>query len=48
MHRLRSAMIDLSDIDLRMKSTAQDPKTLLEAFLMRLCKKEGNRLNVQR
>ena len=37
--RLRSAVIDLSDIDLRMKSTGQDPRALLEAFLIRMCKK---------
>ena len=40
---LRSAMIDLSDIDLRMKSTGQDPRTLLEAFLIRMCGKKQDR-----
>lgn len=35
---LISAMIDLSEIDLRMKSTPQDPGMLLETFLIRLCR----------
>ncbi len=37
LEELRSAMIDLSDVDLRMKSTGQDPRALLETFLIRLC-----------
>ena len=41
MDELRSAIIDLSDIDLRMKSTGQDPQALLEAFLIRLCGGRG-------
>ena len=36
---LVSAMIDLSEIDLRMKSSGQDPGMLLESFLIRLCRK---------
>jgi DNA polymerase-3 subunit delta len=44
---LRSAMIDLSDIDLRMKSTGQDPRTLLEAFLIRMCGKKQDRLKAE-
>jgi DNA polymerase-3 subunit delta len=36
---LISAMIDLSEIDLRMKSTGQDPQMLLETFLVKLCRK---------
>lgn len=47
MGELQSAIIDLSDIDLRMKSTGQDPQALLETFLIRLCggkaKVEGRR-----
>lgn len=39
MAMLSSAMIDLSEIDRRMKSTGQDPRLLLEAFLIRLCGK---------
>jgi DNA polymerase-3 subunit delta len=35
---LISAMIDLSEIDLRMKSTGQDPRMLLETFLIKLCR----------
>lgn len=34
---LRSAMIELSATDLKMKSTGQDPRLLLEAFLVRFC-----------
>jgi len=41
MDELRSAIIDLSDIDLRMKSTGQDPQALLESFLIRLCGGRG-------
>ena len=37
---LMSAMIDLSEIDLRMKSTGQDPRMLLETFLVKLCRKK--------
>jgi DNA polymerase-3 subunit delta len=36
---LISAMIDLSEIDLRMKSSGQDPRMLLETFLVKLCRK---------
>ncbi|BBO66179.1 hypothetical protein DSCA_01090 [Desulfosarcina alkanivorans] len=36
---LVAAMIDLSEIDLRMKSTSQDPRMLLETFLVKLCRK---------
>jgi DNA polymerase-3 subunit delta len=35
---LISAMIGLSEIDLRMKSTGQDPRMLLETFLIKLCR----------
>jgi DNA polymerase III subunit delta len=34
---LCAAMLDLSATDRKMKSTGQDPRLLLEAFLMRLC-----------
>ena len=34
---LGEAMVDLSATDRKMKSTGQDPRLLLEAFLMRLC-----------
>jgi len=37
--QLMSAMIDLSEVDLRMKSTGQDPRMLLERFLFHLCQK---------
>lgn len=36
---LASAMVDLSQTDVRMKSTGQDPRMLLEAFLINLCHK---------
>jgi DNA polymerase-3 subunit delta len=36
---LASAMVDLSQTDVRMKSTGQDPHLLLEAFLINLCRK---------
>ena len=39
LEELKAAMVDLSDIDLRMKSTGQDPRMLLEAFLIGLCKR---------
>jgi DNA polymerase-3 subunit delta len=35
---LISSMIELSEIDLRMKSTGQDPRMLLETFLIKLCR----------
>jgi DNA polymerase-3 subunit delta len=35
---LISSMIELSEIDLRMKSTGQDPRMLLETFLVKLCR----------
>lgn len=35
---LRSAVIDLSAVDQRMKSTGQDPRMLLEAFLIDFCR----------
>ena len=38
---LTSAMVDLSETDHRLKSTGQDPRLLLETFLIRLCRKEG-------
>ena len=34
-------MVDLSQTDVRMKSTGQDPHLLLEAFLIDLCRKAG-------
>jgi DNA polymerase III subunit delta len=34
---LIAAMINLSQSDRRIKSTGQDPRLILEAFLMRLC-----------
>ncbi len=39
LEELMATMVDLSDIDLRMKSTGQDPRILLEAFLIGLCRK---------
>jgi DNA polymerase-3 subunit delta len=36
---LTAAMVDLSKIDVRMKSTGQDPRMLLETFLIGLCRK---------
>lgn len=41
MEALTSAMVDLSQTDVRMKSTGQDPRMLLEAFLIGLCRKAG-------
>ena len=38
---LTSAMDDLSETDLRMKSTGQDSRMLLEHFLIGLCRKAG-------
>ena len=38
---LTSAMVDLSETDVRMKSTGQDPRMLLEAFLIGLCRRNG-------
>jgi DNA polymerase-3 subunit delta len=38
---LTSAMIDLSQTDLRMKSTGQDPRILLETFLIGLCRRDS-------
>jgi DNA polymerase-3 subunit delta len=38
---LASAMVDLSQTDLRMKSTGRDPRMLLETFLIGLCRKSG-------
>ncbi len=38
---LASAMVDLSETDLRMKSSGQNPHMLLEAFLIGLCRKSG-------
>jgi len=38
---LRSAMIDLSETDRRMKSTGHNPRSLLEDFLIRLCGRSG-------
>ena len=36
---LSAAIIDLSATDVRMKSTGQDPRLLLEAFLIRFCRR---------
>jgi DNA polymerase-3 subunit delta len=41
MEALTSAMVDLSQTDLRMKSTGQDSRMLLETFLIRLCRRSG-------
>jgi len=38
---LTTAMVDLSQIDVRMKSTGQDPRMLLETFLIGLCRRAG-------
>ena len=38
---LATAMVDLSQIDVRMKSTGQDPRMLLETFLIGLCRRAG-------
>ncbi|BBO80554.1 hypothetical protein DSCO28_11200 [Desulfosarcina ovata subsp. sediminis] len=35
---LKAAMVELSATDRRMKSTGQNPRTLLEAFLLRFCR----------
>jgi DNA polymerase-3 subunit delta len=43
MEALTSAMVDLSQTDVRMKSTGQDPRMLLETFLVKLCRKKGER-----
>lgn len=37
---LKWAIINLSETDLRMKSTGQDPRLLLEAFLIGLCRRK--------
>lgn len=37
---LMSTMIDLSETDIRLKSLGQDPRMVLEAFLVRLCRKD--------
>lgn len=42
---LAAATLDLSETDLRMKSTGQDPRLLLEAFLIGLCRRKGGRGN---
>lgn len=39
LEELTSAVINLSETDIRMKSTGQDPRMLLEAFLIRLCRR---------
>ena len=41
MEALTSAMVDLSQIDVRMKSTGQDARMLLESFLINLCRRAG-------
>jgi DNA polymerase-3 subunit delta len=41
MEALTSAMVDLSEIDVRMKSTGQDSRMLLETFLIGLCRRKG-------
>ena len=41
LEELTSAVIDLSETDKRMKSSGQDPRILLEAFLIGLCQKSG-------
>ena len=38
---LTDAMVDLSRTDVRMKSTGQDPRMLLETFLIGLCRRAG-------
>jgi DNA polymerase-3 subunit delta len=38
LEELTSAVINLSEADIRMKSTGQDPRILLEAFLIGLCR----------
>jgi DNA polymerase III subunit delta len=38
---LTSAMVDLSEADVRMKSTGQAPRMLLETFLVGLCRGNG-------
>ncbi len=40
LEELTSAMVHLSRIDLRMKSTGQDPRMLLETILISLCRKK--------
>ncbi len=37
--RLRKALVDLADLDLRFKSSRNDPKILLEAFVLRFCQR---------
>jgi DNA polymerase-3 subunit delta len=44
---LTAAMVDLSQIDVRMKSTGQDPRMLLETFLIGLCRKAGGSVAVK-
>ena len=48
LEELRSAIIELSNVDLRMKSTGQDPRALLETFLIRLCQGDRQRREVRR
>jgi len=43
LEELTAAMIRLSETDLRMKSTGQDPRMLLEAHLIGLCKRSRYR-----
>jgi DNA polymerase III subunit delta len=38
---LASTMVDLCETDVRMKSTGQDPRILLETFLIGLCRRDG-------
>jgi DNA polymerase-3 subunit delta len=39
---LRAALVQLSDLDLRLKSSRTDPGLLLEAFVLRWCRASGN------
>jgi DNA polymerase-3 subunit delta len=39
---LTAAMLDLSETDRRMKSTGQDPRILLEGFMIGLCRRKND------
>ena len=41
--RLRDALIQLSDLDVRLKSSRSDPAILLEVFLIEWCRTKGGR-----
>ncbi len=45
LEELIAALVDLSDTDRRMKSTGQDPRLLLEAHLIRLCRPDRGSAN---